>query len=99
MEFDAKNFHILEMEKSTMRPSWTYKLGQNIITIVKEKKDLGMIIQVNLSPEKHLDRIFRDTFRMLENIRLVFDDSYCSLLQVFENEFVLLYCSYLMTIN
>ena len=29
-------------------------------------------IQDNLSPEKHIDRIFSDTFRMLRNIRMAF---------------------------
>ena len=53
-----------------MRPSWTYKLGENIISIEKEEKDLGVVIQDNLSPEKHIDRIFGDTFRMLRNIRM-----------------------------
>ena len=41
-----------------------YKLGQNVISIVKEEKDLGVVIQDNLSPEKHIDRIFGDTFMM-----------------------------------
>ena len=41
MEFNAKKYHVLEMGKSAMRPSWTYELGENIISIAKEKKDLG----------------------------------------------------------
>ena len=45
-------------------------LGKNIISIAKEEKDLGVIIQDNLSPEKHINRIFSDTFRMLRNIRM-----------------------------
>ena len=28
-----------------------YKLGKNIISIAKEEKDLGLVIQDNLSPE------------------------------------------------
>ena len=35
-------------------------------------KDLGVVIQDNLSSEKHLDRIFGDTFMMLRNIRMAF---------------------------
>ena len=27
-------------EKSAMRPSWTYKLGENIMSIANEEKDL-----------------------------------------------------------
>ena len=51
-----------------MIPSWTYKLGKNIISIEKEEKDLGVVIQDNLSPEKHIDKIFGDIFMMLRNI-------------------------------
>ena len=55
-----------------MRLSWMYKLGQNTISIVKEAKDLGLIIQDNLSPEKHINKIFGDTFMMLRNILTAF---------------------------
>ena len=71
-EFKTKKFLVLEMGKSTMRPSWTYKLGENIISIEKEKKDLGVVIQDNLSPEKHIKKIFGATFMMLRNIRMAF---------------------------
>ena len=53
MEFNAKKFCVLVMENSAMRPSWTYKLGENIISIAKEEKVLEMVIQDSLSPEKH----------------------------------------------
>ena len=33
-----KKCHVLEMVKSAMRSSWTYKLGENIISIAKEEK-------------------------------------------------------------
>ena len=33
MEFNTKKCDVLEMGKSGMRSSWTYKLGQNIISI------------------------------------------------------------------
>ena len=56
-----------------MRPSWVYKLGENIISMAKEEKDLGVVIQDNLSLEKHINRIFGDTFMMLRNIRMAFD--------------------------
>ena len=61
------------MQKNTMywkweKVQWTYKLGKNIILIAKEEKDLGVVIQNNLSLEKPINRIFGDTFRMLRNI-------------------------------
>ena len=55
-----------------MRSSRTYKLGQNIISIEKEKKDLRVVIQDNLSPKKHIIRIFSDIVRMLRNIWMAF---------------------------
>ena len=59
-------------KKSAMRSSWTYKLRENIISIAKEEKDLGVVIQDNLSPEKQINRMFGDTFMMLRNIRMAF---------------------------
>ena len=45
MEFIAKKKnHIMEIGKSGMRPSWTYKLGQNIISIAKEDKNLRVVM-------------------------------------------------------
>ena len=41
-------------------------------SIEKEEKDLGVVIQDNLSPEKHIDRIFGNTFMMLRNIQTAF---------------------------
>ena len=64
MEFNAKKCHVLEMGKSAIRPSWTYNLGENIKLIAKEEKDLLALMQENLSPKKHIDRIFGDTFIM-----------------------------------
>ena len=58
--------------ENEMRPSWTYMLGQTIIAIAKEEKDLKIVIQDNLSAEEHIDKIFGDTFRMLRNIRMAF---------------------------
>ena len=43
MEFNAKKGYVLEMGRSG------YKLGQNIISIEKEEKDLEVVIQDNLS--------------------------------------------------
>ena len=55
-----------------MRPSWTYKLGENIVSMAKEEKNLGVVIQDNLSAEKHINRIFGDIFMMLRNIRMAY---------------------------
>ena len=49
-----------------------HELGQNITSKEKKEKDLGVVIQSNISPEKYIDRIFGDTCRMLRNIRMTF---------------------------
>ena len=45
------------MGKSAMTLISTYKFRQNNISIAKEEKNLRVVIQDNLSPEKHIDRI------------------------------------------
>ena len=72
MEFNTRKCHLLEMGTSRKRPTWIYKMGNDIISRVNEEKDLGILIQDNLSPEKHIDKIFGDTYRMLRNIRVAF---------------------------
>ena len=41
MELIEKKILALEIGKSGMRPIWTYKLGQNIISVAKEEKYLS----------------------------------------------------------
>ena len=72
LEFNAKKCHVLEMGKSKRRPTWDYKLGDNLITKSKEEKDLGVIIQDTLSPERHINGIFGSTYGLLTNIRVAF---------------------------
>ena len=72
MEFNVKKCHVMEMGKSEKRPNWKYKMGSENIVKVHEEKDLGVTIQDNLQPEKHIERIFRDTYRMLRNIGVAF---------------------------
>ena len=61
MEFNAKKMPCIgNGEKSAMRHS----LGGNIISVAKEED--------NLSSEKHINRLFGGTFRMLRNIWMAF---------------------------
>ena len=59
--------HVLEIEKEEWDPH-----GQNIMSMENEDKDLGLIIQDNLFPEKQIAKIFGETFIMLRNIRIAF---------------------------
>ena len=73
LEFNTKKCHVMEMGKSKRRPSWEYKMGGVTILKSKEEKDLGVMIQDTLSPEKHINRIFGATYNLLANIRVAFN--------------------------
>ena len=73
LEFNAKKCHVMEFGKSKKRPSWTYKMGAETILRSKEEKDLGVMIQDTLSPEKHINGLFGSTYNLLTNIRVAFN--------------------------
>ena len=72
MEFNVNKCHVMEIGISEARPTWKYTMGMEEIKKVHEEKDLGVTIQDNLKPEKHIGKIFGDTYRMLRNIRVAF---------------------------
>ena len=61
LEFNTQKCRVLEMGKSKRRPSWTYKMGKAVIAKRREEKDLGVLIQDNLQPEKHVKQIYDST--------------------------------------
>ena len=73
LEFNAKKCHVMEIGKSKRRPRWDYKMEEVVIKKSNEEKDLGVIIQDTLSPERHISNIFNNTYRMLTNIRVAFN--------------------------
>ena len=72
MKFNAKKCKTLEMGSSARRPSTVYTLGHDHIAKATEEKDLGVIIQDNLFPDKHINKIVRETYSLLKNIRVAF---------------------------
>ncbi|MPC87819.1 hypothetical protein E2C01_082696 [Portunus trituberculatus] len=54
LEFNAKKCHVRELGKSKKRQVWNYLMREEQIMKTKEEKDLGVIIQENLNPEKHI---------------------------------------------
>ncbi|MPC75146.1 hypothetical protein E2C01_069530 [Portunus trituberculatus] len=62
----------MELGKSKRRPVWNYLMGEEQIMKTREEKDLGVIIQENLYPEKHISKIFGLTYKILTNIRVAF---------------------------
>ena len=72
LEFNAQKCHVMEMGMSARRPSWDYRLGEKRLTKSREEKDLGVIVQDSLSPERHINRIFGAAYGLLSNIRVAF---------------------------
>ena len=68
MEFNAKKCNMLEIGESEKRPRWKYRVRAEQIDKVKKERDLGVIIQDNLSPEKHVNMITGGTHRLLINM-------------------------------
>ena len=48
------------------------KIERIQISKTKEEKDLGVVIQDTLSPERHINQIFGSTYRTLTNIKVAF---------------------------
>ena len=42
------------------------------ISKAKQEKDLGVLIQNDLSPEKHITKITEEAYRLMTNIRVAF---------------------------
>ena len=64
LEFNAKKCHVMELRKSKRRPVWNYLMDKE--QIMKTKEERG------LKPRKHISKIFELTYKMLTNIRVVF---------------------------
>ena len=72
MDFNANKCHVLEMGKSEKRPRGEYYMGNEVIEKAEEEKDLGVTVQNDLSPEKHINKIVGATYRLLVNMRVAF---------------------------
>ncbi len=73
MEFSSSKCHVMEIGKSKNRPRKTYKMGREKIKVAHEEKDLGVKMQNTLSPEKHINRLFGEAYKMLQNIKTSFN--------------------------
>ncbi|MPC77704.1 hypothetical protein E2C01_072166 [Portunus trituberculatus] len=62
----------MELRKSKRRLVWNSLMGEEQIMKTKEEIDLGVIIQENLSPDKHISKIFELSYKMLTSMRVAF---------------------------
>lgn len=70
MEFNVKKYKVMEVGKGARRPTWNYKLGNNAIGKVNEEKDVGMVIQDNISTEKYIKKTRVETCKLVTNMRV-----------------------------
>ncbi len=61
-----------EVGRSIHRSHARYNLGGEKIKCADRKKDLGVVIQENLSPEGHINKIVGEGLAMVANVRLTF---------------------------
>ena len=68
MQFNTSKCKILEMGRSNRRLCWDHKLRADFFLHEADgETDLGMAVQTNLSPEKHINKITRETYQLLIN--------------------------------
>ena len=72
MEFNVDKCHVLEMGRSIHRPHAKYCLGGVDVQGSNKEKDLGVIVQDNLSPEGHINKIVGEGLAIVANIRATF---------------------------
>lgn len=60
-----------EIGNSAKRSIWTYKMGKEEIVQVHEEKDLRVIIQDCLEPNKYVVKIFMDIYKKVTNNRCI----------------------------
>ncbi len=60
------------MVKEKNRTTLNYCLGNTQLGKTKQEKDLGIIIQDNLTPERHINKITGETYNLIRNIKAAF---------------------------
>ncbi len=78
MEFNANKCHVLEMGRSIHRPHAKYNLCGEEVKCADREKDLDVVIQVNLSPEGHINKIVSEDLATVANVRSAFAHVQCS---------------------
>ncbi|XP_045110878.1 fidgetin-like protein 1 [Portunus trituberculatus] len=72
MEFDIKKCGVMNFGKSSMRPVYRYKMGDEELEIKTEERDLGITVMEGLSSEVHVKRKSGEAYNLVRNIRTAF---------------------------
>lgn len=70
MEFNAKDYHVIEMVKTERRPKC--KMGGEIPEGEEQEKSFGSDNSRFLVTGQHINTILRDSYRVLRNIKTPF---------------------------
>ena len=72
MKFNVDKCHVVRFGKSSMRPIWQYKLGDETIPSADKEKDLGVVINSKLEPEDHINQVTGKMHNLLANMKIAF---------------------------
>ena len=62
MEFNIRKCKVLRIGKSTKRIEAEYKMGDAVVQGASDEKEIGVIVQDDLSPRKHISKVVGGTY-------------------------------------
>lgn len=68
MKFNYEKCKVMELVKDIKKLSYLYKVGSDQIGDQQGEKDLGLIFQNNLSPEKDIAKIIGAIMKLFKKI-------------------------------
>ncbi len=70
MEFNVNKCKVMEFGKGRNRITANYCLGNTQLSKIGQDMDLGVIIQNNLTPERHINKITGEAYNLIKVKRL-----------------------------
>ena len=72
MEFNVNKCKVMEFGKGRNRITTNYCLGSTQLSKTKQEKDLGVTIQENLTPDRHINKITGEAYNIIRRIKAAF---------------------------
>ena len=72
MEFNVNKCKVMEFGKGRNRITTNYCLGSTQLSKTKQEKDLGVTIQDNLTPDRHINKITGEAYNLIRSIKAAF---------------------------
>ena len=73
MEYNIRKCKVLRIGKGTKRIEAEYKMGDAVLQEASDEKDLGVIVQDDLSPSKHISKVVGGTYTLITKIKTAFE--------------------------